>query len=174
MEAIRQTVKFTLGDAECAGTLVSKKGLFWEVETEPGIVKKVPVKAVLNRADFEEQPRQGPANPNTLAAQLAGIEKAAAAPKSTKAKKEKVAKDPDLIELAALCTECKIQGRIARRRLRKVMGTLPEGARWEWKKDDPKLAEVRALLLAKEDPAAAPAPAVTPEEGSAAVAALLG
>lgn len=153
------TVRFLVDGTEHTGTLKAKKGLFWQVETEPGILKNIPVKAIIqdqepDPAPAAPAPRMGPSNTNTLAGQLAGIQKAAEEQKTRPERKkaEKKAVDPDLITLAALCQEAKILGRIARRRLRKEFGTLEEGARWEWNKDDPVLVKIRAILAAKEDP----------------------
>ena len=157
------TVRFIHDGAEFTGRLIAKKGMFWQVETEPGIVKNVPIRSIIQDTPPEVQAdpapaagnRIGPANPNTMAAQLAAAQRQAQEEKEKPAKKEKAKKgaDPDLVSLADLCKEAKILGRIARRRLRKVYGTLQDGARWEWKKDDAELEKIRALLAAKEDPA---------------------
>lgn len=156
------TVRFTLNNEEHTGTLIAKKGLFWEVETEPGITKKVPVKAILNKADFDLPapgdtrmgPAAAPAAPGTLAAQLETLEKAQAERSpSKKAAAKKAEKDPNMLELADLCKEYGVLGRIARRRLRKVLGKLPQGERWAWSKDSEALTRVREILAAKEDPA---------------------
>lgn len=163
MTATATTVRFLLNNTEHEGTLISKRGLFWEIETEPGITKKIPVKAILNRdADLPAngETRMGPAaaapaKPGTLAAQLETLEKAQTERSASKRKekKEKEEKDPNVVELATLCKEYGILGRIARRRLRKVLGKLPQGTRWEWNKDSDQLQKVRDILAAKEDPA---------------------
>lgn len=161
MTATATTVRFLLNNAECEGTLIAKRGLFWEIETEPGITKKIPVKAILNRNDLPANgetrmgPASTPAKPGTLAAQLETLEKAQTERSASKRKekKEKEEKDPNVVELASLCKEYGILGRIARRRLRKVLGKLPQGTRWEWNKDSDQLQKVRDILAAKEDPA---------------------
>ena len=68
-----------------------------------------------------------------------------------KAKKEKPApaeRDPNLVSLKQLCFELDLEPRIARRRLRKAVGHVGTGGRWEWMKDSPEYAAVQKALAA--------------------------
>ena len=126
------------------GTILEDRGLFWLVRDQDD--EEYPVKKTSILRQWEPEPE--PASPeHTVTSLLLGGTTPAPAPATP------AAKDPDLVTLADLCAEYGIVGRIARRRLRSKFTQVGTGSRWEWKKTDPKLTEVRALL--------APAPAPT-------------
>ncbi len=56
---------------------------------------------------------------------------------------------PTVVTLADLCAELQVVPRIARRRLRKALGTLTEG-RWEWDiEDEQLLGTIRGIISAR-------------------------
>ena len=133
-------VAFTNQTGEHTGTILENCGITWKVQDEAGDIYQVR-KTSCREAD----PVPASTDPTSLAGQLS----AAANPPAPKVKKEKGAdKDPDLVTLAELCAELKIVGRIARRRLRKSLGKVGAGARWEWRKASEELAKVRTILTA--------------------------
>ena len=144
-------VAFKNQTGEHTGTILEDRGLFWKVRDESDEEYQV------KKTSCTEIDPPAPAA-GTLSASLAGLMNAAPTPAPEK-KKEKAEKDPDLVTLAELCQELRIVGRIARRRLRKALGQVGTGSRWEWKKASEELAKVRDLLTAKEEPAPAAEPA---------------
>lgn len=159
---------FKSNGEERTGRLLSKAGIVWKVEPsdELGSVCQVQKKLVLEtwidgdpeHDTWAELTAETPPLPGTLSTSLAGLLGATppvpAAPKA----KEKAPVDPDLVTLADLLTEYKLVGRIARRRLRKALGTVGTGSRWEWKKDSTDLAKVREIL----SPTPTPTPVADP------------
>ena len=145
-------VAFKNQTGEHTATILEDRGLFWKVQDETG--EEYQVKKTSCTECEPPAPVAG-----TLSTSLAGLLNAAPAPApEAKAPKAKAEKDPDLVTLAELCQELRIVGRIARRRLRKALGQVGTGSRWEWKKASEELAKVRDLLTAKEaeaEPAAA-------------------
>ena len=154
-------VEFKNQSGQHTGTILEDRGLFWKVRDEAGEEYQVKKTSIKRQFQLEEVEEDLPAPAGTLSASLAGLlnPTPAPAPAAAKAEPKSKDKDPDLVTLADLCTECGIVGRIARRRLRKAYGVIGTGDRWEWRKTDPKLAAVRALLTAKADAEPAPAPA---------------
>lgn len=163
---LETSIEFKNATGEHTGTILADRGIAWLVLSE-GETYPVPKKQVTRQwapteeeqaATLEEAQELDQAEeelygkPSTLAQQLAGTP--APAPAAPKAKE----KDPDLVTLADLCTEYKIVGRIARRRLRGSIGTVGTGSRWEWKKDSADLVKVRAILNPPAPVAADPAP----------------
>jgi len=142
-------VAFKNQTGEHTGTILEDRGLFWKVRDD---------------ADEEYQVKKtsctecDPPTPvaGTLSASLASLINADPAPAAPVEKKAKVEKDPDLVTLAELCVELRIVGRIARRRLRKALGQVGTGSRWEWKKASEELAKVRSLLTVAPPVATAP------------------
>lgn len=136
--------------------VIANKGICWQVRDEAGdtltVQKKHVVRGpwdeeVLNEAEQEAADLAANRAP-TMAASLAQVE---AANGHTEAKvKEKAApaeRDPNLVTLKELCHELNIVPRIARRVLRKAVGTIGTGARWEWTKDSEELAKVKVALV---------------------------
>lgn len=142
--------------------ILANKGVCWQVEGEDGpfLVQKRQVV----RGPWEEETEEeaaaaeealNTAPPSSLAGQLAAAMTAAnPAPKAQgTAERNSRERDPDVLTLKELCAELNLEPRIARRKLRKEVGHVGTGARWEWKKDSPELAKVRQALAA---PNAAP------------------
>lgn len=76
-------------------------------------------------------------------------------PVTPKAKKshsnsEPKPRDPNLVTLKEICFELEVEPRIARRNLRKGVGNIGTGSRWEWAKGSDDLAKVRKILLKAE------------------------
>ena len=65
-----------------------------------------------------------------------------------------------MVQLKQLCND--IEPRIARRRLRKALGNVGTGSRWEWPEGSEELAKIKAILAPK--PAATPVPATEPAD----------
>lgn len=129
--------------------IVANKGIAWQVKDENGDTFLVQKKQVVRGPWEEDDTPPATPTPGSLAGQLAA---AAATPKpAPKAKKDKPApaeRDPNRVTLKELCFEMGVIPRIARRRLRKAVGLVGTGGRWEWKKDSPELAKVRIQLSA--------------------------
>lgn len=150
-------IEFKNQTGEHTGTILEDRGICWKILDDEGEEYQVKKSSVTRQFDAAElAPKPAPAG--TLSASLAGLLAADPAP-APAAKAAKAEKDPDLVTLAELCVELRIVGRIARRRLRKALGQVGTGSRWEWKKASEELAKVRALLTT---PAADPAPAADP------------
>lgn len=169
-------VEFKHQDTVMTGTILKNKGIAWQVQLDDGSTTLVQKKHVirdwdetipacagcgkelpLNAEGFcsdcqdaaDAAAKDAPAT--SLLGQLNGA--AHAEPEPPKAKTPKAAKepaaprDPNLVSLKELCFELSIEPRIARRNLRKAKGNIGTGARWEWMKGSPELAEVRRVLL---------------------------
>ena len=144
--------------------VIANKGIYWQVQD--GEESYAVPKKQVTRGPWEEEEEEeltaceleaqelaaGHSSPLTQALQQ--IQAQAAAPKAKKEKAAPAERDPNLVTLKELCFELNVIPRIARRKLRKAVGTIGTGARWEWQKDSDELAKVRAALVAKEDPAA--------------------
>ena len=65
-----------------------------------------------------------------------------------------------MVQLKQLCPEG-LETRIARRRLRKALGNVGTGSRWEWPEGSEELAKIKAILAPQ--PAASPVPATEPD-----------
>lgn len=90
-----------------------------------------------------------PLDPTSLAGQAALL----AAQEPKKADLPQAEPGVKMVQLKQLCDG--IEPRIARRRLRKALGNVGTGSRWEWPEGSEELAKVKAIL------ASAPAP-ITP------------
>lgn len=127
--------------------ILANKGITWQVQDETtGDIYLVQKKHVI-RGPWEETPDEElpPSAPGSLAAQMAAAAaEATAKPRDKKAPVEKPVADPNLVTLKQLCFDLGIEPRIARRRLRKALGNVGTGQRWEWTKDS---AEYNKVLL---------------------------
>ena len=123
--------------------VVANKGICWQVKDDAGDLFLVQKKHVV-RGPWEETEEEeaAPVAAPLLTAALAQV----AAPKPAAKPAAKVDRDPDLVTLKELCFQLDVEPRIARRRLRKAVGTIGTGSRWEWKKDSEELAKVRQAL----------------------------
>jgi len=139
--------------------ILANKGVCWQVEGEDGplLVQKRQVV----RGPWEEETEEeaaaaeealNTAPPSSLAGQLNAATQASKPQPKAKGTAERKTRehDPDVLTLKELCAELDLEPRIARRKLRKAVGHVGTGARWEWKKDSPELAAVRQALAGTE------------------------
>lgn len=96
-----------------------------------------------------------PLDPTSLAGQAALL----AAREPEKANLPPKADGVKMVQLKQLCNG--IEPRIARRRLRKALGNVGTGSRWEWPEGSEELAKIKAILAPQ--PAATPVPATEPD-----------
>lgn len=139
--------------------ILANKGVCWQVEGEEGPI--LVQKRQVVRGPWEEETEEeaaaaaaeealNTAPPSSLAGQLnAATQVSKPQPKAKGTAERKTREhDPDVLTLKELCAELDLEPRIARRKLRKAVGHVGTGARWEWKKDSPELAAVRQALAA--------------------------
>lgn len=131
--------------------VLANKGIAWQVQDDSGDIFLVPKKLV-QRGPWEEADDDTPPAPGSLAAEMAAAAKAATTPPAKRDKKEPAPVDPNLVTLKQLCFDLGIEPRIARRRLRKAIGNVGTGSRWEWKKDSPEYTKVVQTLVAQPAP----------------------
>lgn len=98
-----------------------------------------------------------PLDPTSLAGQAALL----AAQESKKADLPPKVDGQKMVQLKQLCPEG-LETRIARRRLRKALGNVGTGSRWEWPEGSTEIENIRAILALK--PAASPVPATEPAD----------
>lgn len=146
------------------GLVLANKGICWQVELSDGTTTLVQKKHVISEdtasaeltdpnsiitddpfAD-DEAPREG-----SLASMLTKIRASGkvATPKGKKAPKppSPAATEPsNTVSLKQLCAECQVEPRIARRRLRKALGQVGTGSRWEWEAGSAELEAVRTAI----------------------------
>ena len=152
---------------ELVGQILTNQGLGFKVlpdgeDTFPLFVHK---KHIICQWD-EGEPGLDPApevptepiDPTSLAGQVANL--TTSTPKK-KAELPKPEEGEKTIQLKALCIDFGIEPRIARRRLRKALGNVGTGSRWEWPLNSPELEEVKKVLNAAE-----PEPEPEPEPSS--------
>lgn len=148
-----QHLEYKSGNGAGIVKVLANKGITWQVQDEETgdiflVQKKHVVRGPWTETPDEELP---PPAPGSLAAQMAAAATAATtAPKgkpAPKAKAAPAAADPNLVTLKQLCFDLNLEPRIARRKLRKALGNIGTGSRWEWMKDTPELAKVRSALV---------------------------
>ena len=139
--------------------ILANKGVCWQVEGEDGpfLVQKRQVVRGPWEEETEEEAAAAAAEealntapPSSLAGQLNAATQASKPQPKAKGTAERKTRehDPDVLTLKELCAELDLEPRIARRKLRKAVGHVGTGARWEWKKDSDELAAVRQALAA--------------------------
>ena len=143
-------IKYRNQGHEAVAEVIANKGICWQIADGSFVPKK------LVTSTWEESEEQDPPEPAhaTLTDALKEITKspepsAASAPRAPKT----VTPDTpagDVITLKQLCFQLELEPRIARRRLRKGVGLIGTGGRWEWAKDSPELVTVHKLLAAAE------------------------
>lgn len=130
--------------------LTANKGVCWQVkDPDDGSLFLVQKKQVV-RGPWEEEEEDTPAPAPVFSQTLAQIQ-AAPAPAPKKPREPKTPKDPGepVVTLKELCFDLDIIPRIARRRLRKALGNIGTGSRWEWPLGSQDLEKVKQVLLAK-------------------------
>lgn len=150
--ATTQHLEYKSGNGSGIVKVLANKGITWQVQDEETgdiflVQKKHVTKGPWTETPDEELP---PPATGSLAAQMAAAAVAATAPPKGKAKAKAApaVTDPDLITLKQLCFDLGMEPRIARRKLRKSLGNIGTGSRWEWKLGSTELAAVRKALTA--------------------------
>ena len=142
---MKQCIEFKHQGTTATATIIANKGLCWLAELMDGSTTNVQKKHVLRQWEEEEEDAPPPSGPS-LATLVQELTNAPVAPQPV-AKRAKEAKDTtNLVTLKQLCFDEKIEPRIARRRLRKAMGQVGTGSRWEWEKGSDMLEKVRAAI----------------------------
>lgn len=134
--------------------IVANKGIAWQVkDPEDGGLFLVQKRQVVRgpwEEDETEDEAPAPAPAPLLTQALAQIQ----APAKPAAKPAKPAESSDpVVTLKELCFDLGIVPRIARRRLRKSLGQVGTGHRWEWPLGSQDLEKVKQVLLAKTEAA---------------------
>lgn len=147
------------------GLVLANKGICWQVELSDGTTTLVQKKHVISEDTASpeltdpnsiitddpftsaEAPPEG-----SLASMLTAIRASGkvATPKGKKAPKPAQDTAPtepsNMVSLKQLCAECQVEPRIARRRLRKALGQIGTGQRWEWEAGSAQLEAVRTAI----------------------------
>ena len=158
---IPTTVTFKHQGQEIEGLVLANKGICWQVELSDGSAILVQKKHVIAEdttpptnpnpiiADEPLEDAEAPA-PDSLASMLTQIRasgKVAGSKAPRKQQPAPAATEPsNTISLKQLCAECQVEPRIARRRLRKAVGLIGTGSRWEWEADSAELAAIRTAI----------------------------
>ena len=158
--------RFKSNGEELTGQILADKGLGFSVlpdgSEDPMFVHKKHITCQWEEGEPNADPAPEipvePIDPTSLMGQLAGLE---SRPQKKKAELPKAGEGEKTIQLKALCADFQIHPRIARRRLRKSMGQVGTGHRWEWPINSPELEKVKAILVAQV--AEEDAPPVKPE-----------
>ena len=142
--------------------VVANKGICWQVKDAEGNLflarKTQVVRGPWEEEELtvEEEAAELAANHNpTFAAALAQVQvEPAPVAKTPRKKPAEPAEDAEpQVTLKELCFDLDIIPRIARRRLRKALGNIGTGSRWEWPLGSPELEKVKQVLLAKTEAA---------------------
>lgn len=133
--------------------VLSNKGIYFQVRDDEGEEYAVPKKQVTRgpweEPTAEEEAQELTANhAPTFAQALAQVQATDPTPKAKKEKPAPAERDPNLVSLKELCFELNVIPRIARRKLRKAVGHVGTGGRWEWTKGSPEYDAVQKALAA--------------------------
>lgn len=161
LEIIMTKTKFVeIKSANVSGIfeVVANKGVCWQLKGADGELFMAQKRQVVRgpweeeELTFEEEAAELAANHNpTFAAALAQIQVEPAPVAKASRKKPAEPAEPH-VTLKELCFDLNVVPRIARRRLRKALGNIGTGSRWEWPLGSQDLEKVKQVLLA------APAP----------------
>ena len=154
-------VEFKKHGVETTALILENRGLCWRVrDDKTGEEYQVQKKSIL-RTWVEDPADVGPAESGAKEREGASFTQAlgelgkspASDPQPTKTAKSPAAaqepENPNMVALKQLCFDLKIEPRIARRRLRKAVGQVGTGNRWEWDKTSDAYAAVVAVLTNK-------------------------
>lgn len=154
-------IEFTNATGTHTATILSNRGIYFQVRDLAGEEYAVPKKQVTRQWEEEELTEQEELEAEaqaltanhapTFAQALAQVQATDAAHAQPRAKKEPSAPkevDPNLITLKQLCFDLNIVPRIARRKLRKALGNIGTGSRWEWQRGSEELVKVQLALSA--------------------------
>lgn len=131
--------------------IIANKGVCWQVKDPADGSLFLVQKRQVVRGPWEEDETEDetPAPAPLLTQALAQIQAPA---KPAKPAKPAESSDP-VVTLKELCFDLGIVPRIARRRLRKSLGQVGTGHRWEWPLGSQDLEKVKQVLLAKTEAA---------------------
>ena len=146
--------RFKSNGEELTGQILADKGLGFSVlpdgSEDPMFVHKKHITCQWEEGEPNADPAPEipvePIDPTSLMGQLAGLE---SRPQKLKAELPKAGEGEKTIQLKALCADFQIHPRIARRRLRKELGQVGTGHRWEWPINSPEPEKVKAILVAQ-------------------------
>ena len=164
--------RFKSNGKELVGQILADKGLGYSVlpdgSEDPMFVHKKHIVCKWEEGEPGSDPAPEvptePIDPTSLAGQVANL--TTSTPKK-KAELPKAEEGEKTIQLKALCIDFGIEPRIARRRLRKALGNVGTGSRWEWPLNSLELEEVEKVLNATPvtEPEPEPEPSSAPVEG---------
>lgn len=134
----------------------ANKGVCWQLKDADGGLFLAQKKQVVRGPWEEDEAEEEAAAPSAPLFSQALAQVANAKPEPSKRERKSKVADPDApartaentVTLKQLCFELNVIPRIARRRLRKALGNVGTGARWEWSKDSEELVKVKAALVA--------------------------
>ena len=165
LEIIMTKTKFVeIKSANVSGIfeVVANKGVCWQLKGSDGELFMAQKRQVVRgpweeeELTVEEEAAELAANHNpTFAAALAQVQvEPAPAAKASRKKPAEPAEDAEpQVTLKELCFDLNVVPRIARRRLRKALGNIGTGSRWEWALGSQDLEKVKQVLLAKTEAA---------------------
>ncbi len=139
-------IEYKSANSSGVAQVLANKGICWQVQDDEGEIFLVQKKHVVRGPWEETDEEAAPPAAGSVAAQI--LAAAAKAEPKARVKKEPAITDPDLITLKQLCFDLGMEPRIARRKLRKSLGNIGTGSRWEWKLGSTELAAVRKALTA--------------------------
>ena len=145
-------IEFKSANSSGIAQVLANKGICWQVQDDEGEIFLVQKKHVVRGPWEESDDDAAPPAAGSVAAQI--LAAAAKAEPKARVKKDPAVTDPNLITLKQLCFDLDLEPRIARRKLRKALGNIGTGSRWEWKLGSTELAAVQKALAGAE-----PAPA---------------
>ena len=161
LEIIMTKTKFVeIKSANVSGIfeVVANKGICWQLKGADGELFMAQKKQVVRgpweeeELTVEEEAAELAVNHNpTFAAALAQVQvEPAPVAKTPRKKPAEPAGDAEpQVTLKELCFDLNVVPRIARRRLRKTLGQVGTGHRWEWALGSRDLEKVKQVLLAK-------------------------
>jgi len=132
--------------------IVANKGVCWQLKdpTDDSLFmaqKRQVVRGPWEEAEAEEEEESSA--PPLFSQALAQIQAAPApTPKAPRKPREPKESTEPVVTLKELCFDLDIIPRIARRRLRKALGQVGTGSRWEWALGSQDLERVKQVLLA--------------------------
>ena len=165
LEIIMTKTKFVeIKSANVSGIfeVVANKGVCWQLKGPDGELFMAQKRQVVRgpweeeELTVEEEAAELAANHNpTFAAALAQVQvEPAPVAKASRKKPAEPAEDKEpQVTLKELCFDLNVVPRIARRRLRKALGNIGTGSRWEWPLGSQDLEKVKQVLLAKTEAA---------------------
>ena len=141
---MKQCIEYKSQGQSHTDTILANKGICWSVENLDGTTSLVQKKHVVRQWEEPETDEPKPLDPLSFAALALGC--TTPTPPAKKKEKEPEADRTNVVTLKQLCFDLKVEPRIARRRLRKALGQVGTGSRWEWEKGSEALDKVKAAI----------------------------